>query len=90
MGERESGWPGLAKGTEIGEDGGGCGLCRNKGEVEKEEKEYSPLQIQTEDIQSFIGRRTKDDGMWFGPGYSLASVFLLPFINTISSYTIPK
>ena len=22
MGERESGWPGLAKGTEIGEDGG--------------------------------------------------------------------
>ena len=26
MGERESGWPGLAKGTEIGEDGGGC--CR--------------------------------------------------------------
>ena len=26
MGERESAWPGLAKGTEMGEDRGGC--CR--------------------------------------------------------------
>ena len=60
-------------------------VCAGIGEKSKERRKGTPpVASTTDDMQSFIGRRTKDVGMWFGPGYSLASVFLLPFIITLS------
>ena len=46
-------------------------VCVGIGEKSKERRKgMPPVASATDDMQSFIGRRTKDGGMWFGPGYS--------------------